>query len=118
MMCPPKADTVDLVGFPQNSITVNARRIDLCIGGATGETLAPTKIKLPFEVGLTEQVGKLSVTVSVCFLEEERVLEGGAHPKCLPSYCLGGKGSEKMTVEGLTGIRELLCLLFSRKIVS
>lgn len=53
MMCPPKADTVDLVGFPQNSITVNAR-IDLCIGGATGETLAPTKIKLPFEVGLRE----------------------------------------------------------------
>lgn len=63
-------------------------------------------------------MGKLSVTVSVCFLEEEGVLEGGAHPKCLPSYYLGGKESEKMTVEGLTGIHELLCLLFSRKIVS
>lgn len=38
----------------------------------------------------------------MCFLEEEGVLEGGVHRKCLPSYCLGGKESEKMTVEGLT----------------
>lgn len=43
-MCPPKADTVDLVEFLQNSISVNARRIELCIGGATGETLVPAKI--------------------------------------------------------------------------
>lgn len=63
-------------------------------------------------------MGKLSVTVSVCFLEEEGVLKRGVHSKCLPSYYLGGKGSEKMTAEGLTGLRELLCLLFSRKIVS
>lgn len=36
----------------------------------------------------------------------------------LTAYFLisGRKGSEKMTVEGLTGILELLCLLFSRKI--
>lgn len=45
---------MDLVGFLQNSISVNAGRIDLCIGGATGETLVPTKIRLPFEEGLTE----------------------------------------------------------------
>lgn len=73
---------MDLMGFLQNSISVNARRIDLCIGGATGETLVPTKIKHPFEVGLTE-AGKVSVTVSVCFLEEEGGLEGGVHPNCI-----------------------------------
>lgn len=48
-MCPPKADTVDLVKFLQNSIRVNARRIELCIGGATGETLVPAKINFPLK---------------------------------------------------------------------
>lgn len=57
----------------------------------------------------------MSVTVYVSFLEEKGVLQIGVHPKCLPSYYLGRKGSVKMTVEGLTGIREVLCLLFSRK---
>lgn len=45
---------MDLVGFLQNTISVNARRIDLCIAGATAKTLVPTKIKLPFDVGLIE----------------------------------------------------------------
>ena len=48
-MCPPKADTVVLVEFLQNSISVNARRIELCIGAATSETLVPAKINLPLK---------------------------------------------------------------------
>lgn len=38
--------------------------------GATGETLVPAKIKLPFEVGLTEvaRVGRKAVSNSFCML--------------------------------------------------
>lgn len=48
-MRPVKAYIIDQVEFLQNSISVNARRIELCIGGATDETLVPAKINFPLK---------------------------------------------------------------------
>lgn len=47
LVCPPKVGIIDLVEFLQNSISVNARRIELCISEATGETLVPIRIIFP-----------------------------------------------------------------------